>query len=187
MGTGARTATLLAALALVVAGCSSGGDNSGGGGDNGDKSLTVWTIEDVADRVTAQKKMAQEFTQKTGIKVNIVAVAEDQFDQTITSAAAADTLPDVVAALPLSALRTLESGDLLDTDTAKKVVDDLGADTFAARSLDLTKDGDKQLGVPSDGWGQLLVYRKDLFDKAGLDASRRRSCASPCSSPSRPR
>ncbi len=24
--------------------------------------------------------------------------------------------------------------------------------------------------MPSDGWGQLLVYRRDLFDKAGLDA-----------------
>jgi multiple sugar transport system substrate-binding protein len=168
MGRATRTTTLLAALTLVAAGCSGGGDSGGGG--NGDNSLTVWTIEDVADRVTAQKKMAQEFTQKTGIKATIVAVGEDQFDQAITSAAAADTLPDVVAALPLSALRTLESGDLLDTDTAKKVVDDLGAGTFAARSLDLTKDGDKQLGVPSDGWGQLLVYRRDLFDKAGLDA-----------------
>ena len=170
MGAGTRTTTLLVALALVAAGCSSGGDDSAG--SNGGTSLTVWTIEDVTDRVTAQKKMAQEFTEKTGIKANIVAVAEDQFDQAITSAAAADTLPDVVAALPLSALRTLASGDLLDTDTAKKVVDDLGADTFAARSLDLTKDGDKQLGVPSDGWGQLLVYRRDLFDKAGLDAPR---------------
>jgi multiple sugar transport system substrate-binding protein len=169
MGAGTRTTTLLAALALVAAGCSSGGGDSGGG-NGGDTSLTVWTIEDVADRVTAQKRMAQEFTEKTGIKANIVAVAEDQFDQAITSAAAADTLPDVVAALPLSALRTLESGDLLDTDTPKKVVDDLGADTFAARNLDLTKDGDKQLGVPSDGWGQLLIYRRDLFDKAGLDA-----------------
>lgn len=168
MGTGTRTTTLLAALALVAAGCSSAGDDSAG--SSGGTSLTVWTIEDVTDRVTAQKKMAQEFTEKTGIKVNIVAVAEDQFDQAITSAAAADTLPDVVAALPLSALRTLAAGDLLDTDTAKQVVDDLGADTFAARSLDLTKDGDKQLGVPSDGWGQLLVYRRDLFDRAGLDA-----------------
>jgi multiple sugar transport system substrate-binding protein len=170
MGSGTRTAALLAALALVAAGCSSGDDNSGGGGGGGDKSLTVWTIEDVADRVTAQKTMAQQFTEKTGIKVTIVAVAEDQFDQTITSAAAANTLPDVVAALPLGALRTLESGELLDTDTAKKVVDDLGAGTFAPRSLELTRDGDKQLGVPSDGWGQLLVYRKDLFDKAGLEA-----------------
>ena len=25
-------------------------------------------------------------------------------------------------------------------------------------------------GVPSDGWGQLLIYRKDVFDKAGLEA-----------------
>jgi len=170
MGTRTRTTTFLAALALVAAGCSSGGGDSGGGGGQSGDSLTVWTIEDVADRVTAQKKMAEDFTKKTGINVKIVAVAEDQFDQAITSAAAADTLPDVVAALPLSALRTLESGDLLDTDTAKKVVDDLGADTFAARSLELTKDGDKQLGVPSDGWGQLLVYRRDMFDKAGLAA-----------------
>src|SRR4029079_1222806 len=29
-------------------------------------------------------------------------------------------------------------------------------------------DGDKQLAVPSESWVQLLVYRKDLFDKAGL-------------------
>ncbi len=25
-------------------------------------------------------------------------------------------------------------------------------------------------GVPSDGWGQLLIYRRDLFERAGLDA-----------------
>jgi multiple sugar transport system substrate-binding protein len=169
MGRPTRTVVVAAALALVAAGCSSGGGDSGGGG-GGDNTLTVWTIEDVADRVTAQKKMAEEFTAKTGIQVNLVAVGEDQFDQTITSAAAADTLPDVIAALPLSPLRTLESADLLDTGTAKKIVDDLGADTFAPRSLELTRDGDKQLGVPSDGWAQLLIYRRDLFDKAGLDA-----------------
>jgi hypothetical protein len=46
-----RTATLLAALAPVPAGCSAGGGDSGGG--NGGTSLTVWTIEDVADRATA--------------------------------------------------------------------------------------------------------------------------------------
>src|SRR5690242_10278713 len=105
-----RTATFAVAVALVAAGCSGGGDDSrSGGGGGGDNSLTVWTIEDVQDRVTAQKKMAEAFSQQTGIKVNVVAVAEDQFDQTITSAAAADTLPDVIAALPLSPLRTLES------------------------------------------------------------------------------
>jgi len=33
----------------------------------------------------------------------------------------------------------------------------------------VSKDG-VATGVPSDGWGQLLIYRKDLFDKAGLSA-----------------
>lgn len=170
--TGMRAATLLAVTALVVAGCGSG-DDDGGGGDGGGtatESLTVWTIEDVSDRVTAQKKIAQAFTTSSGIKVDVVSVAEDDFDKLITSAAAADKLPDVIAALPLSPLRTLQSGELLDTETPKKIIETLGADTFAPRSLELTKDGDQQLGVPSDGWAQLLVYRKDLFQAAGLEA-----------------
>ena len=105
MSTRTRTATFLVAVALVAAGCSGGGDDPAGGGNSGDNQLTVWTIEDVQDRVQAQKKMIDAFTQQTGIKVTLVAVAEDQFDQTITSAAAADTLPDVIAAIPLSPLR----------------------------------------------------------------------------------
>jgi multiple sugar transport system substrate-binding protein len=112
--------------------------------------------------------MAADFTTKTGIKVEVVAVAEDQFDQLITSAAAADDLPDVIAALPLAQVRALSSNDLLNSDIPGQVVSELGADTFAARSLELTKDGDKQLSVPSDGWAQLLVYRKDLFRAANL-------------------
>ena len=136
----------------------------------GQRSLTVWTIEDVADRVTAQKKMAQDFTAKTGIKVNIVAVAEDQFDQAITSAAAADTLPDVVAALPLSALRTLESDDLLDTDTARRS-STTSARTRSRRAASSSpRTATSSSACPATAWAQLLVYRKDLFDKAGLDA-----------------
>jgi multiple sugar transport system substrate-binding protein len=50
------------------------------------------------------------------------------------------------------------------------VVEGLGADTFSDRALELTRNGDTQLAVPSDGWAQLLVYRKDLFDAQGLTA-----------------
>ena len=168
MRSGKRTGTLVVAAALVAAaGCSGGGAGEGGG--DGAKSIKVWTIEDVADRVAAQKKMAADFTAKTGIQVEVVAVAEDQFDQLVTSAAAADNLPDVIAALPLSQVRSLASNDLLNTEVAGQVVDELGRDTFAPRSLELTKDGDSQLAVPSDGWAQLLVYRKDLFQAAGLE------------------
>jgi multiple sugar transport system substrate-binding protein len=168
MRSSTRLGTLVVAAALVAAGCSGGEDGEGGGGGGDDRSIKVWTIEDVADRVTAQKRMAQEFSTKSGIQVEVIAVAEDQFDQLITSSAASDTLPDVIAALPLSQLRALGSNDLLSSDIAGSVVDELGRDTFAPRSLELTKNGDTQLAVPSDGWAQLLVYRKDLFDAAGL-------------------
>ena len=36
------------------------------------------------------------------------------------------------------------------------------------RALELTSADGKQLAVPSDGWAQLLFYRKDLFKAAGL-------------------
>lgn len=165
MRPGKRMAILAVTAALVAAAGCSGGDGEGEGGND---AIKVWTIEDVADRVAAQKKMAADFTARTGIQVEVVAVAEDQFDQLITSSAAADNLPDVIAALPLAQVRSLAANDLLDTGVAGQVVDELGPDTFAKRSLELTRDGDSQLAVPSDGWAQLLVYRKDLFQAAGL-------------------
>ncbi|MGR6319131.1 extracellular solute-binding protein [Micromonospora soli] len=132
--------------------------------------ITVWSLEDVADRVNATKAIIADYTAKTGVKVNLVTVNEDQFPSLIASSAAAGDLPDVVGSVSLAGVRTLGGNDLLDPDANKRVVDKLGRDTFSARALELTSEGGKQLSVPSDGWGQLLVYRKDLFAAAGLPA-----------------
>ena len=159
-------ATLLATLlcATVLTGCS--GDNS----SDGDGTLTVWSLENQADRVAATEKVIAEFTKSTGIKVKYVGVDENQFSKLVTAAAAGDGLPDVMGALPLSALWSLNANELLDTGSAGDILKSLGADTFNQRALALTKDGDKPLGVPSDAWAQLLFYRTDLFKKAGLQA-----------------
>ncbi|MFC8616474.1 ABC transporter substrate-binding protein [Micromonospora purpureochromogenes] len=132
--------------------------------------ITVWSLEDVADRVTATKAIIADYTAKTGVKVNLVTVNEDQFPSLIASSAAAGELPDVVGSVSLAGIRTLAGNELLHPDANKEIVDKLGRDTFSARALELTSDDGKQLSVPSDGWGQLLVYRKDLFDAAGLPA-----------------
>ena len=50
------------------------------------------------------------------------------------------------------------------------MIDKLGADTFSEKAIELVSQDGVATGVPSDGWGQLLIYRKDVFDKAGLDA-----------------
>lgn len=151
---------LLATASLSA--CGEGGDPAAA------NEITVWTEENLEDRMAVQQTIIKEFTQKTGIKVKLVGVAEDQFSQVVTSAAAAGDLPDVIGALPLSAVRELEANELLDTETPGKIVDQLGRDTFSARALELNSAGGTLLAVPSDGWAQLILYRKDLFDKAGL-------------------
>ena len=97
-------------------------------------------------------------------------MAEDQFNQILTSNAAAGDLPDVMGGIPLGQIRTLSANELLDTDAVADVIDELGSDTFSESALELTSDGDTPLAVPSESWVQLLVYRKDLFDQAGLAA-----------------
>jgi multiple sugar transport system substrate-binding protein len=132
--------------------------------------LIVWTLEDITDRVETQNQILADFTEKTGVKVKLVPVSEDEFDKLLGAKAAANELPDVVAAVPLAAVRTLQADKLLDTETPGAIVDSLGRNTFTRAALDLVSDRSTILAVPSDTWRQLLVYRKDLFDAAGLPA-----------------
>ena len=158
---------LVAALVLGLAAC--GGDDSEGGGGGGDAdSITVWIVEDLPDRVAATQEIVDAFSEESGVEVELTAIAEDQFNQILTSNAAAGDLPDVIGALPLGALRTLSANELIDTGAVGDVVDSLDAGTFSESALALSADGDDQLGVPSESWVQLLVYRRDLFEKAGL-------------------
>ena len=164
-----RAAGALAAIFVLlgVTACS-GGDEGGEGGET--NKIVVWTGDTIPDRVAKSKAIIAKFTEKTGIQVELVGVDEDQFNQLLTSAAAAGELPDVVGTQPLAAIRTLSANDLLNTEATAAIIESLGADTFSARSLELTREGDTQLAVPSDAWSQLLYYRKDLFEAKGLQA-----------------
>jgi multiple sugar transport system substrate-binding protein len=156
----------VALASTTLAAC--GGDDGGGGGD-GD-TITMWTLEDVQARITKTEAIADAYAKDSGVDVEVVAISEDQYATQLSNAAASGELPDVVAALGLSGVGDLGRNELLDTDMAQQVVDDLGTDTFSERALQLTQDTEgNQLGVPSDGWAQLLFYRKDLFEQAGLE------------------
>jgi multiple sugar transport system substrate-binding protein len=75
-----------------------------------------------------------------------------------------------VLQLPVALAQNYADQQIVDPDAANEVVDRLGRDTFSQRSLKLLDFKGKAAAVPSDGWGQLLVYRKDLFSAAGLEA-----------------
>jgi multiple sugar transport system substrate-binding protein len=161
-----RIGTALGMVSLLVLAACGGGGGEGGG----DQALTVWTADTLPDRVAATQAIIDRFSQQTGIRVELVGVEEDQFNQVLTSSAAAGELPDVIGSIPLSSVRTLSTNDLVNTDATAAVVEALGPDTWNQRALELTRDGDRQLAVPSEAWSQLLYYRKDWFQAAGLPA-----------------
>lgn len=158
------TMTAVCAVALALTGCTSSG------GDTAEDGITFWVQEDLPDRVAATEAIVDAFTEETGIEVEVVSVAEDQFSQLITSSAAAGDLPDVIGGISLPQVRTLSANELVDTDAVGAVIDALDASTFSERAIELTSDDDTHLAVPSESWTQMLFYRTDLFEAAGLPA-----------------
>jgi multiple sugar transport system substrate-binding protein len=168
--TAAVTLTMIGATALVLSSCSAGGGESDGGDGGDGEGITFWVQEDLPDRVAATEDIVAAFEEESGISVEVVSVAEDQFAQLITSSAAAGDLPDVIGGISLPQVRTLSANELIDTDAVGAVIDSLDSSTFSEKALELTADGDTQLAVPSESWLQMLFYRTDLFEAAGLDA-----------------
>jgi ABC-type glycerol-3-phosphate transport system substrate-binding protein len=152
-------------FALLVPACGSDDDS----GPVGRRTITVWSLESQPDRIAATERILTGFTRRTGIKVDLVGVDFDQLPTLVTSASASGDLPDVMT-LPLSFAHGYAKQEILDTRAAAEVVDRLGADTFSEPAMRLVTVDGRPAGVPIDGWGQLLVYRKDLFDQAGLPA-----------------
>ncbi|MEZ4771268.1 MAG: extracellular solute-binding protein [Caldilineales bacterium] len=127
-----------------------------------------WSTETQPERVAKTREILDAFTAKSGINVEIVPVEEDQLPQLLTASAAAKTLPDVMF-FPLDYAIGWADQGILDTATAKEVIDSLDPSTFGAGGLSMVAYEDGYAAVPSDGWGQLLIYRTDMFEKAGLD------------------
>ncbi|HSO53804.1 MAG TPA: extracellular solute-binding protein, partial [Actinomycetes bacterium] len=161
------TALLIACLLLAAAGCGGGGDDDSG--DGGDNAITFWSAEDNAERVKVLQGIVDEFQTKSGVQVKLVTIAEDQLASQIQSASAAGSLPDVMGSLSLGFAHSLAADDLADGDAANEVIESLGRDTFSERALSLVQSDGKPISVPADTWTQLLVYRKDLFEKEGLE------------------
>ena len=157
------TVVLTTVLALV--GCSAGTESA-----SKDETLTIWTVEDVADRLAAQQAIVDAYSAQSGVDVKLVAIAEDDLATVLASSAAAGELPDAVGAVSLAGINQMSSDGILDAAAAASIVEALGSDTFSPRALELAQADGEQLAVPSDGWAQLLYYRTDLFEAAGLDA-----------------
>ena len=161
-----RVGSALAAVAVLallrVRGWGGGGDGGGGGAP---KRITVWTGDTLPDRVAATQAIVDQFTAATASRSSWSASTRT-INQTLTSAAAAGELPDVIGSQPLASVRTLAANELVG-QAATAGWCRRWARTPSTSGRWSSPGRRRAARVPSDAWAQLLYYRKDLFDAAG--------------------
>jgi len=131
--------------------------------------ISFWTTETGPGRMEIQQGLIRTFTKATGLFVEIYGIKGSELAQRVSGAAADGTLPDVLL-FPLDYLTAWAEEGILDSKQATSVIDELGDASFSAGPLRLARVEDGWAAVPADGWGQLLLYRKDLFVARGIDA-----------------
>src|SRR4051794_6609127 len=148
---------LVAAAALAA--CGSGGSASSGGQGGGAKvkDITFWLSASDAQAV-GYKTIATNFEAKTGVKVQVVNVPYDGFQDKLRQAAQANSLPDTASVPALDPLWTNQLQDLTSTAT--------NASNKIIKSLYVPTADGKVLTIPSDVTAAGLFINKSLFDKA---------------------
>lgn len=163
---------LAVGISSSLVGCSSGSDKTSDSGSAGKTEKKVEEIRVVAANhpwTESIKALLPEFEKETGIKVKIDSYFEDQLTQkTAVEFASNSKNIDVVMFRPLQDGKMFhKSGYFADmTDYVGK---EKGyTDDFIPSSLGSVKDGEKVYGLPLVTETEVLYYRKDLLEKAGI-------------------
>ncbi|OQR64604.1 sugar transporter [Streptomyces maremycinicus] len=165
-----RSLALLGALALSagLTGCSSSDDASDSAG-GGRTALDVWLMRDSVS--TAFQKEFETGFEKThpGIDVKIQIQEWDGIGQKVTAALASNDAPDVIEVGNTQVAQYAQSGGL--TDFSDKVGELGGADWLKGLAEPGAYEG-RQYGIPYYAANRVVIYRTDLFEQAGVDASK---------------
>ncbi|MGM0139066.1 raffinose/stachyose/melibiose transport system substrate-binding protein [Enterococcus sp. DIV0755b] len=157
---------LLSGVALTIAACGNAGDNSssnsGGSSDQTEIDIFQFKVE-FKDQF---EKLAKEYEEKNpDIKINVETVGGgSDYGAALKSKFSSGNEPNIYnIGGPEDVNMWIDSlTDLSDTEAAKQALD--GTLTGA------TKDG-KVLGLPYNIEGYGVLYNKEIFEKAGIDAS----------------
>ncbi|WP_197093661.1 ABC transporter substrate-binding protein [Nonomuraea sp. SBT364] len=142
-----------------------------GGGDSGASDTIRVTL---ANHVWTEnvKKALPEFEKQTGLKVDITQLGEDQLsDQYNVKLNAGSAEIDVMMYRPLQEGKLFAKNKYL-ADLAEQVKANPGWDfsDYQAGPVQTTTYDGKPVGVPIITEQEVLYYRKDLLEKAGLSA-----------------
>lgn len=153
-------------LAAVLSACGSSGDSSDASGD-GRTSIDVWLMRDSVS-AQFQKEFVQGFEKAhPDIRARVQIQEWDGIGEKITAALASNDAPDVIESGNTQVAQFAQSGGLLDLSDK---VDELnGKDWLKGLAEPGAYEG-KQYGIPYYAANRVVIYRTDLFEKAGIDA-----------------
>jgi multiple sugar transport system substrate-binding protein len=157
---------VVAAIALVAAGCSSNTSTSGSG-----TTLTYWASNQGTSLENDKQVLTpvlDKFTKETGIKVNLEVIGWNDLQTRIQTAVTSGQGPDVLNIGNTWAASLQATGAFLPFDDANmKAIG--GADKFVKTALDTGgAPGTTITSVPLYGLAYGLYYNKKMFSDAGL-------------------
>ncbi|MBQ0855058.1 extracellular solute-binding protein [Streptomyces sp. BH-SS-21] len=149
---------------VVTAGlsaCSSSSDAS-----DGSTAIDVWLMRDsVSDRF--QKDFVKSFeAAHPDIDVKVQIQEWDGIGEKVTAALASSDAPDVIETGNTQVAQFAQSGGLLDLSDK---VDELGGKDWLKGLAEPGAFEGKQYGIPYYAANRVVIYRTDLFEKAGVD------------------
>ncbi|KUO23096.1 extracellular solute-binding protein [Streptomyces dysideae] len=165
MRRGIAATALVASLALAATAC--GGDDSGSD-SGGPVTITWWDTSNATNEAPTYQALVKEFeAANKDIKVDYVNVpfdqAQNKFDTAAGSKGAPDILRSEVGWTPAFAKKSF----FLPLDGTEALADE---SKFKPNLLEQAKYEGKTYGVPFTTDTLALVYNKELFEKAGVEA-----------------
>ncbi|GIH98337.1 sugar ABC transporter substrate-binding protein [Planobispora takensis] len=164
---------LLAAAAVLAlaAGTGACGSDEGSGSaapaSTGPAKLTVWIMDgSVTDELVKQFETDYEAARK-GVDLDIQIQAWDGIGERVTAALASTDAPDVIEVGNTQIAQYAASGGV--RDLTDKVADLGGTDWIPGLAQPGNIDG-RQYGIPWYAANRVVVYNKELFEKAGITA-----------------
>ncbi|WP_434598994.1 extracellular solute-binding protein [Streptomyces sp. A5-4] len=153
-------------MAATLSACSSSSDSAGEAG--GATTVDVWLMRDSVS-AEFQKEFTEGFeAQHPKIKVKIQVQEWDGIGQKITAALASNDAPDVIETGNTHIAQYAQSGGLLDLSDKTDELN--GKDWLKGLAEPGAYEG-KQYGIPYYAANRVVIYRTDLFEAAGVDAT----------------
>ncbi|NEW06450.1 sugar ABC transporter substrate-binding protein [Paenibacillus sp. SYP-B3998] len=161
---------MITAGSMLTACSDSKSSNNTGNANSKDIVTITQFIPDVPEKVYIDKLIPDFEATHPNIKVKIMKAPYAEFDSKLQSLVAAGTAPDVTS-------HWGEMGfiEFMDKGMLRDMTDLIKADNFKAADygmsddvLNIYKVDGKNYGIPVYSYTSLMLYNKDMFDKAGI-------------------